>query len=71
MAIQVVSENPHLYYEIQQGNVNTEEVNEQFQKVLGELMASVSEHDEAVFTHHMRAARKRLAEVENKTEIGQ
>ena len=70
VATQVVSENPHLYYEIQQGNVNTEEVNRQFQKVLDELMSSVSKHDEAVFTHHMQAARQRLADVENKTEIG-
>ncbi len=71
VATQVVSENPHLYYEIQQGNVNTEEVNRQFQKVLDELMLSVSKHDEAIFTHHMQAARQRLADVKNKTEIGQ
>ena len=71
VATQVVSENPHLYYEIQQGNVNTEEVNRQFQKVLDELMSSVSKHDEAVFTHYMQAARQRLADVENKNDIGQ
>ena len=70
VATQVVSENPHLYYEIQQGNVNTREVSEQFQKVLDELVASVNQHDEAVFTHHMQAARQRLSEVESKTEIG-
>lgn len=71
VATQVVSENPHLYYEIQQGNVNTEEVNEQFRKVLDELVASVSQSDEAVFTRHMRAARQRLAGDEKKPENGQ
>jgi len=70
VATQVVSENPHLYYEIQQGNVNTREVSEQFQKVLDELVASVNQHDEAVFTRHMQAARQRLAEVESKSDIG-
>ncbi|MGB5293121.1 MAG: bifunctional chorismate mutase/prephenate dehydrogenase [Lysobacterales bacterium] len=70
VATQVVSENPHLYFEIQQGNINTQEVSEQFRKVLDELMTAVGNQDEAIFTHHMRAARKRLASVENKTEIG-
>jgi chorismate mutase/prephenate dehydrogenase len=70
VATQVVSENPHLYFEIQQGNVNTEEVSEQFRKVLDELVTAVGKQDEAVFTHHMHAARERLAIVENKTEIG-
>ena len=70
VATQVVSENPHLYFEIQQGNINTQEVSEQFRKVLDELVTAVGKQDEAVFTHHMRAARKRLASVENKTEIG-
>ena len=71
VATQVVSENPHLYYEIQQGNVNTEEVNEQFRKVLDELVTSVSQSDEAVFTRHMSAARQRLAGDEKKPENGQ
>ncbi len=57
VATQVVSENPHLYYEIQQGNVNTAEVSEHFRKVLDELVTAVSECDEAVFTRHMSAAR--------------
>ena len=70
VATQVVSENPHLYFEIQQGNVNTKEVSEQFRKVLDELVTAVGEQDEGIFTHHMRAARERLAIVENKTEIG-
>jgi chorismate mutase/prephenate dehydrogenase len=71
VATQVVSENPHLYYEIQQGNVNTEEVNEHFRKVLDELVTSVSQGDEAVFTRHMRAARQRLAGDEKNPENGQ
>jgi len=60
VAIQVVSENPHLYYEIQQGNVNTTEVSEHFRKVLNELVAAVAEKDEDVFIRHMEAARRRL-----------
>jgi len=64
VATQVVSENPHLYYEIQQGNENTAEVSEHFRKVLNELVTAVVENDEAVFTRHMGAAKKRLAETE-------
>jgi len=60
VATQVVSENPHLYYEIQQGNVNTTEVSSQFRKVLEELVRSVAENDEAVFSHYMGAAKQRL-----------
>jgi chorismate mutase/prephenate dehydrogenase len=61
VSTQVVSENPHLYYEIQQGNVNTSDVSEQFRKVLDELVTAVAGCDEAVFTRHMNAARQRLA----------
>lgn len=61
VATQVVSENPHLYYEIQQGNDNTAEVSAQFRKVLDELINAVVENDEAVFTNYMGAARQRLA----------
>jgi len=60
VATQVVSENPHLYYEIQQGNVNTTEVSSQFRKVLEELVRSVVENDEAVFSRYMGAAKQRL-----------
>ena len=60
VATQVVSENPHLYYEIQQGNINTAEVSEHFQKVLNELVSAVAQNDEAVFTRHMGAAKQRL-----------
>ena len=65
VATQVVSENPHLYYEIQQGNDNTAEVSEHFRKVLDELVTAVAENDEAVFTRYMGAANRRLATDEN------
>jgi len=61
VATQVVSENPHLYYEIQQGNDNTAEVSAQFRKVLDELINAVVENDEAVFTNYMGTARQRFA----------
>jgi len=61
VATQVVSENPHLYFEIQQGNDNTAVVSEHFRKVLDELVTAVVENDEAVFTRHMGAANRRLA----------
>lgn len=72
VATQVVSENPHLYYEIQKGNENTAEVSEHFRKVLDELVTSVAENDEDVFTRHMGAAKQRLAEtdVESVDKIG-
>jgi len=70
VATQVVSENPHLYYEIQQGNVNTAEVSEHFRKVLDELVTAVARSDESVFTCHMNAARKRLTGDENRSENG-
>jgi len=68
VATQVVSENPHLYYEIQQGNENTTEVSEHFRKVLDELVNAVVENDEAVFIRHMGAAKQRLATDEDKLE---
>jgi len=71
VATQVVSENPHLYYEIQQGNNNTAEVSEQFRKVLDELMKAVAENDEAVFTRYMGAAKQRLAATESKAIGGE
>ena len=66
VATQVVSENPHLYYEIQKGNVNTAEVSEHFRKVLDELMRAVADNDETVFTRYMDAANRRLAETDKK-----
>jgi chorismate mutase/prephenate dehydrogenase len=68
VATQVVSENPHLYYEIQKGNVNTAEVSEHFQKVLDELVTAVAENDEKVFTRYMGAAKQRLVLDENELE---
>ncbi len=68
VATQVVSENPHLYYEIQKGNVNTAEVSEHFRKVLDELVTAVAENDEKVFTRYMGAAKQRLVLDENELE---
>ncbi|MCF6185595.1 MAG: hypothetical protein L3J56_13420 [Bacteroidales bacterium] len=65
MATQVVSENPHLYYEIQQGNDKTAEVTEHFRKVLDELVSAVAGEDESVFTRYMGAAKQRLTTEEN------
>ena len=67
VATQVVSENPHLYYEIQQGNTFTAGVSESFRKVLNELVTSVTENNEEVFTRYMGVANRRLAENEDKT----
>jgi prephenate dehydrogenase len=64
-----VSENPHLYYEIQQGNENTAEVSRQFRKVLDDLMRAVTENDEGVFTRYMGAAKKRLAIDEDENSV--
>ena len=65
VATQVVSENPHLYYEIQQGNDKTAEVTEHFRKVLDELACAVAEGDEPAFIRHMGIAKRRLATGEN------
>ena len=69
VATQVISENPHLYYEIQQGNENTVEVTNHFRKVLNELACAVAEGDEPAFTRHMGAANRRL--VKGEEESGQ
>jgi chorismate mutase/prephenate dehydrogenase len=70
VATQVVSENPHLYYEIQQGNNNTAEVSAAFRNVLDELMRAVAENDEDVFTRYMGAANQRLSSKEDDSPIG-
>ena len=70
VATQVVNENPHLYYEIQQGNENTAVVSRQFRKVLDELVSSVVEGDEAAFTRVMIAAKQRLAPENGEKVIG-
>ena len=61
VATQVVCENPHLYYEIQQGNVNTAEVTGQFRRILDDLAKAVAENDETSFARYMGAARERLS----------
>jgi chorismate mutase / prephenate dehydrogenase len=71
VATQVVSENPHLYYEIQQGNVNTPDVSGQFRSVLDELVTAVTRADETVFTSLMTAAKQRLAGDDIATGNGQ
>ena len=71
MATQVVSENPHLYYEIQQGNVNTPDVSGQFRSVLDELVTAVTRADESVFTSLMTAAKQRLVGDDITTGNGQ
>ena len=60
-----LSDKPHLYYEIQQGNVNTAVVSQAFRKVLEELISSVADNDETVFTRYMGAANQRLSAEEN------
>lgn len=68
VATQVVSENPHLYYEIQQGNDNTAAVSAKFRKVLDELVTAVADNDEAVFTRYMDTAKQHLLAGEDKTD---
>ena len=60
VAAQVVSENPHLYYEIQQGNEMTGEVVSHFRRVFDELAMAVSEQDEPSWTRAMEVANKRI-----------
>ena len=71
VATQVVSENPHLYYEIQQGNDKTADVTDHFRKVLDELASAVEKGDEPVFTRHMGIAKRRLVTGENEDETQQ
>ncbi len=61
VAAQVVSENPHLYYEIQQGNDKTGDVISHFQRVLEGLHRSVREQDEAAWTEAMETAHRRIS----------
>ena len=71
VATQVVSENPHLYYEIQQGNDKTAGVTDHFRKVLDELACAVAGADEPAFTRHMGIAKRRLVTGENEDETPQ
>jgi chorismate mutase / prephenate dehydrogenase len=61
VAAQVVSENPHLYYEIQQGNSKTREVVAQFQHALDELHRAVNEENEPFWTEAMDRANRRIS----------
>lgn len=67
VAAQVVSENPHLYYEIQQGNAKTPDVVAHFRGVLDELFRSVEEQDEDFWTEAMEQANLRLGGGRNAT----
>ncbi len=60
VAAQVVSENPHLYYEIQQGNSRTPDVVARFRKALDELHRAVNEQDETAWKQAMELANQRL-----------
>jgi len=60
VAAQVVSENPHLYYEIQQGNDKAGEVVDHFRRVLDELSRAVRDEDEATWTRAMDIANRRI-----------
>ena len=60
VAAQVVSENPHLYYEIQQGNDKTPKVIAKFRSVLDRLAIAVATEDEETFTMAMESANRHL-----------
>ncbi|KAA9133180.1 bifunctional chorismate mutase/prephenate dehydrogenase [Marinihelvus fidelis] len=60
VAAQVVSENPHLYYEIQQGNEKTPEVVAAFRDALDRLAGAVAGGDEPAFAESMARANGRL-----------
>ncbi len=60
VAAQVVSENPHLYFEIQQGNSKTREVIGHFRRVLDSLADAVNRGDEDSFTQAMEEANQRI-----------
>mgnify|MGYP001547980396 FL=1 len=61
VAAQVVSENPHLYYEIQQGNAMTGEVVGHFRRVMDELARAVQTGDEDSWTQAMETANQRIS----------
>ena len=60
VAAQVVSENPHLYYEIQQGNEATGQVVGQFRRALDQLAEAVRAGDEDTWTEAMDIANRRI-----------
>ena len=61
VAAQVVSENPRLYYEIQQGNAMTGQVVGQFRDALDALARAVRTGDEVSWTRAMEMANRRIA----------
>jgi chorismate mutase/prephenate dehydrogenase len=60
VAAQVVSENPHLYYEIQQGNRMTGDVVDHFRRVFDQLANAVRDQDEDSWTRAMEMANQRI-----------
>jgi chorismate mutase/prephenate dehydrogenase len=60
VAAQVVSENPHLYYEIQQGNAMTGQVVAHFLRVFENLARAVRVGDEITWTQAMEEANRRI-----------
>jgi chorismate mutase/prephenate dehydrogenase len=60
VAGRVVSENPQLYYEIQQGNERTPDVVRVFREALDRLAGAVARGDEPLFTDAMNTANRRL-----------
>jgi len=67
VAAQVVSENPHLYFEIQQGNAMTGEVVGHFRRVLDELARAVRTGDEISWTRSMETANQRISSKNRET----
>ena len=61
VAAQVASENPRLYYEIQQGNGRTAEVVEHFQASLAGLFEAIQGTDEGRFMDTMMQAHEQLS----------
>lgn len=61
VAAKVVSENPHLYFEIQKGNQKTPEVMSSFRAVLDDLQSAVEDNDEEAWTETMISANRRIA----------
>jgi chorismate mutase/prephenate dehydrogenase len=70
VAAQVVSENPHLYFEIQHGNDRTAEVIDQFRKALDGLAEAVHRADEEHFTAAMERANARLSQGRQPDQVG-
>ncbi len=70
VAAQVVSENPALYYEIQQGNAATKGVVERFRTTLDQLARAVVEGEEHSFVEAMERAHHRLAQTRAPDAIG-